>query len=120
MPKRPEQSIAFARRLRRDPTDVERRVWKALRNRQIEACKFRRQVPLGTYIVDFVCIEKKLVIELDGGQHADRAAHDERRTEWLRGEGYRVVRFWNNEVTTNFEGVLERIRLELRGEWSAD
>ncbi len=84
-------------------------MWRHLRDRQIEGFKFRRQHPIGTYVVDFVNLEKKVVIELDGGQHALVQA-DRIRDEWLRAEGYRVLRFWDNEVFTNLEGVLESIR----------
>jgi very-short-patch-repair endonuclease len=120
MAKRRSETIDFARRLRREATDAERRVWQSIRNRQIEGRKFRRQVPIGPYVADFLCAEARLVIELDGGQHADRAAYDERRTAWLREQGYRVIRFWNVDVMTNFHGILDRIRLELRGEWRED
>ena len=75
--------------------------------------KFKRQKPLGRYIVDFVCPERKLVIELDGGQHSEQTAYDAKRDDWLRSQGYTVLRFWNNEVMQEMEGVLERIRLSL-------
>ena len=81
----------------------------ALRNRQICQLKFRRQVPIGRYIADFVCFENKLIIELDGGQHADAENYDEERTVWLQSQGFVVVRFWNNDVMSNMEGVLMRI-----------
>ena len=98
-----------ARKLRKQSTDTEGRLWRHLRDRQIEGFKFRRQHPIGTYVVDFVNLEKKVVIELDGGQHALVQA-DRIRDEWLRAEGYSVLRFWDNEVFTNLEGVLESIR----------
>ena len=97
-----------ARRLRKHSTDTEGRLWRYLRNRQIEGFKFRRQQPVGTYVVDFVNLEKKVVIELDGGQHALRPG-DRIRDEWLRAEGYKVLRFWDNQVFSNLEGVLETI-----------
>ena len=102
-----------ARALRRRSTDTERKLWRELRDRQIEACKFRRQHPIGPYIVDFVCIEKLLIVEADGGQHAEQINHDERRTAFLASQGYRVLRFWNNDVLNNMEGILETIRLAL-------
>lgn len=93
--------------MRADPTPAERRLWNALRNRQLGA-RFRRQAPLGPYIVDFVCFERKLVVEADGGQHAD-SPHDERRDAWLAGQGFRVLRFWNVDILSNTEGVLTAI-----------
>lgn len=99
-----------ARNLRKKQTDAEKLLWKHLRARQLEGLKFRRQHTIGRYVVDFVCLEKTLVIELDGGQHAVKRKKDNDRDEWLRGEGFRVMRFWNNDVLTNIEGVLEVIR----------
>jgi very-short-patch-repair endonuclease len=75
--------------------------------------KFKRQKPIGSYIVDFVCLEHRLIIELDGGQHAEQIAYDQERDEWLRSQGYTVLRFWNNDVMQNLEGALEQIRLPL-------
>jgi very-short-patch-repair endonuclease len=105
-----------ARELRKYLTDVERRLWTALRNRQFEHHKFRRQQPIGPYVVDFVCFEEKLVIELDGGQHGVELnrANDTVRTRRLEADGFRVLRFWNNQLNENFEGVLEIIARELR------
>ena len=102
-------SIHKARALRSNPTHVERQLWWRLRYRQIEGYKFRRQRPIGPYIVDFVCLEMKLIIEVDGGQHSDRKVYDEARDRWLTSQGYRVLRFWNNEVLTNIDGVIESI-----------
>jgi very-short-patch-repair endonuclease len=101
--------------LRRKQTDAEGRLWLFLSNRQMEGFKFRRQHNIGKYVVDIVCLEKKLVIEIDGGQHNEalNQAQDELRTNWLNIEGYQVLRFWNNDVLTNTEGVLEEIRLRL-------
>jgi very-short-patch-repair endonuclease len=93
----------FARNLRATPTDAEMRLWSRLRLRQLHGFRFRRQHPIGIYIVDFFCAEAKLIIEVDGGQHADDS---DKRTAWLEGRGYRVVRFWNNEVLSNIDGVL--------------
>ncbi len=98
-----------ARELRRDMTDAERRLWRHLRERQRLGCKFRRQVPVGDYIVDFACFEMKLVIEVDGSQHMDREERDAKRTRWLESEGFRVLRFWNNEVLEQIDGVLSVI-----------
>ena len=106
---------AFARRLRREQTNVERKLWYKLRDRRIDGFKFRRQQPIGPYIVDFVCFETKLVVELDGGQHADdkNAAADAVRTAFLKSQGFRVLRFWNLDLIESFDGVLDRIWREL-------
>jgi very-short-patch-repair endonuclease len=98
-----------ARRLRRDQTDVERRLWNKLRNAQIEGASFRRQHPAGNYILDFYCLALKLTVELDGGQHAQSTTQDRRRDEWLREHGVTVLRFWNSDVTQNLSGVIEVI-----------
>ena len=98
-----------ARDLRRNLTDAERALWRHLRQRQIAGLKFRRQHPIDHYILDFVCLEARLVIELDGGQHADRQGEDQERTARLQARGYRVLRFWNTEVLENPEGVMEAI-----------
>ena len=105
-----------ASQLRKSMSDAERKLWSALRQRQINGLRFRRQHPLGPYIVDFVCLERRLVVEVDGGQHgeADQIAHDMRRTRWLENEGYRVVRAWTTEVFENLNGVVESIRAELQ------
>lgn len=105
------QISPHASRLRRDMTDVERVVWGALRNRQLEGFKFRRQATVGPFVVDFLCVEAALVIELDGGQHSEEA--DRGRTEFLEGRGLRVMRFWNSDVVDNFDGVIEAIRMAL-------
>ena len=104
--------IPFARHLRKSQTDAERNLWSRLRSKQIKGVKFRRQQFIGPYIVDFVSLEKKLVIEIDGGHHNDAeiVETDEKRTKWLKQEGFQVLRFWNNEVITNIEGVVEKIR----------
>jgi very-short-patch-repair endonuclease len=90
-------------------TDAERALWEILRSRQVLDLKFRRPHPFGDYILDFVCLEKKLVIEVDGGQHAGRAKEDALRTENLSRAGFRVLRFWNHEVLQEIEGVTGRI-----------
>ena len=106
-------TTARARQLRTQQTDSERKLWFLLRDRRLNGAKFRRQVPIGNYIVDFVCQEAKLIVELDGGQHADQAAYDAMRTNWLAEVGYRVLRVWNNDLTENEDGVLTAILNEL-------
>jgi very-short-patch-repair endonuclease len=99
-----------ARAMRLAPTDAERRLWWHLRHRlAVQRSHFRRQVRLGHYIVDFACHELRVAIEIDGGQHAEQVARDARRTKFLESQGYRVLRFWNNEVLANIDGVLEVI-----------
>jgi len=104
--------IMFARELRRRQTEAEKSLWSRLKNKQLDGAKFRRQQTIGKYIVDFVNLESRVVIELDGGHHneGETVVHDEERAVWLSGEGYNVLRFWNNEVLTNMEGVLDKIR----------
>jgi adenine-specific DNA-methyltransferase len=99
--------------LRREGTEAERALWDRLRNRGLCGAKFRRQVPLGPFVVDFVCFDAGLVVEVDGGQHAADRTRDLERTAWLEAEGYRVVRFWNNEVHENIDGVLQTIAASL-------
>jgi very-short-patch-repair endonuclease len=101
--------MGVARTLRKNSTIAEQHLWRPLRDRQIEGFKFRRQHAIGKYILDFVNLERKVVIELDGGQHALNPG-DKMRDEWLRTEGYKVLRFWDNQVFCNLEGVLESIR----------
>lgn len=96
-------------------TDAERRLWAWLRRKQIDGYRFRRQVPLGPFIADFVCFDARLIIEVDGGQHADIVAQDARRSAWLERQDFRVLRFWNNEVLTDAEGVIALIRRALVG-----
>ncbi len=95
-------------------TDAERRLWARLRRDQIDGHHFKRQVPIGRYVVDFACVARRLVIEVDGGQHADRQQFDASRTAVIEKFGYRVVRFWNNDVLANTDGVIEVIRNVLR------
>jgi very-short-patch-repair endonuclease len=105
----PNRQRAHAMRL--TPTDAERKLWWNLRRRlTVPGSHFRRQVRLGHYIVDFACHDLRVAIELDGGQHGEHVARDARRTKFLESQGYRVLRFWNNEVLTNIEGVLEAIQ----------
>ena len=98
-----------ARELRKNLTDAEQRLWQKLKRRQIATVKFRRQQPIGPFIVDFVCFQRRLIIEVDGGQHAAQADYDEERTRWLKVQGYRVLRFWNNEVLADTEAVAQAI-----------
>jgi very-short-patch-repair endonuclease len=104
----------IARRLRRNSTDAERRLWLRVRDRRLDGWKFKRQVPVAGYVVDFLCADARLIVELDGGQHAVRAAADNKRTEVLEAAGYLVLRFWNNDVFENIDGVLEEIVATLR------
>jgi len=114
--KRNQEQVGFAQELRQKQTDAEKALWAKLRNRQLEGVKFRRQQPVGSYIVDFASFERKLMIEIDGGQHNEDKTkeRDTERTARLKETGYRVIRFWNNEALTNLEGVLESIREALR------
>jgi len=102
-----------AKTLRRTQTDAEQKLWYHLRAHRFLGRKFKRQKPIGRYVVDFVCLEEKLIIELDGGQHAENVEYDHVRDSWLRSEGYTVLHFWNNELMNEMEGVLECIRLAL-------
>jgi len=102
-------SIIKGRELRKNSTDAERVLWRHLRLRQVNGERFRRQRSIGNYIVDFVCLEKGVVIEVDGGQHAEGADRDARRDEWLRAQGFVVLRFWNHEVLTQIEDVKEAV-----------
>ncbi|WP_020186130.1 endonuclease domain-containing protein [Methylopila sp. 73B] len=102
----------FARANRPNPTDAERKLWRRLKQLDLGATHFRRQVPIGPYIADFACRPLRLVIEVDGGQHAE-SARDDARTATIEGEGWRVLRFWNNDVLRNIEGVMEAIVSEV-------
>ncbi|WP_017663998.1 endonuclease domain-containing protein [Porphyrobacter sp. AAP82] len=103
---------SLARKLRNQPTDAEHRVWQHLRASQLEGVKFTRQYPIGDFIADFACRSLRLAIELDGGQHADSPT-DANRTRIIEAHGYRVIRFWNNEVPGNIDGVLTVIAEEI-------
>jgi len=103
--------ISVAKTLRKKSTRSERLLWRNLRAKQMKGFKFRRQEPIGNYIVDFVCFESQVVIEVDGSQHMVEVAKDKERERWLRSQGFTILRFWNNEVLRNMEGVLEIIRL---------
>jgi adenine-specific DNA-methyltransferase len=106
--------LSRARQMRRQTSDAEALLWCYLRNRQLLGYKFRRPVVLEPYIVDFACLEAKLIIEADGGQHAEQASYDARRTTRLEEMGYKVLRFWNHEILGDTDAVLERIASELR------
>ena len=103
-----------AQELRQRSTDAEQALWKRLRNRQLAECKFRRQVPLGKYIVDFVCFERKVVIEVDGGHHQEQVSSDAVRTTWLESQGFQVLRFWNHEVLADTEAVQDALLVALQ------
>ena len=102
-----------AKHLRKNSTDAERALWKHLRNKQLIGCKFRRQAPIGNYIVDFVCFSQSLIIEVDGGQHLTQTDYDAKRDKWLQSQGFTVLRFWDNDALADTDSVLERIMLEL-------
>src|ERR1700682_375722 len=108
--------IHRARLLRRDMSDAEKKLWYHLRGRQMDGHRFRRQVPIGSYIADFACLSARLAIELDGGEHNEESneALDAQRTEGLRAKGYRVLRFWNSDVFTDIDSVTETIFNELQ------
>lgn len=107
--KLPDDIRAFAREMRGRMTDAEALLWMLLRNRRIAGSKFRRQHPVGRYILDFYCVEKQLGVELDGGQHGEVVAYDQRRDDWLRAQGIQVLRFWNNQMLAETEAVMEEI-----------
>ena len=109
MPSAPTLPRDTARRLRADQTEAEQKLWSRLRRHQMKGFQFRRQHPIGPFFADFVCLETKLIIELDGSQHADQTDRDESRSEFLRGLGYTVLRFWNYEVISDFDEIVQRI-----------
>jgi len=108
---------ATARRLRANQTGAEMALWRELRKLETKGTHFRRQVPVGPYVADFACLASRLVIELDGSQHGEKLnkVRDEARTRWLESEGYRVLRFWNNDLIENLEGALEVVYAALYG-----
>lgn len=106
-------TTGFSRKLRHEMTDAEKHFWRHLRMRQLYGVKFRRQHPVGKYVLDFACIEQKIAIEVDGGQHMENPKQDEIRTAWLEAKGWQVLRFWNNEVLQNIDGVLQVIEVAL-------
>ena len=105
-----DKIATIAKTLRKKSTDAENVLWKQLRRKQLEGLKFRRQQPRDNYVVDFVCFEKRIVIEVEGGQHSIERDKDSERDNYLVINGFKVLRFWNNEVLQNIEGVLEMIR----------
>ena len=109
----PRTVIKRARELRKSPSEAERRLWAQLRYRQMSGHRFRRQHPIGWYIVDFACFERRLVVEVDGGQHEGQQTQDAIRSDWLQGQGYKVLRFWNNEIMEDIESVKLAILLAL-------
>ena len=106
-----DKKYIIARKLRKNSTEEERKIWNLLRNRQFLNLKFKRQVPIGEYIADFVCEEKKIAIEIDGGQHnePDNWVKDNMRTQFIKSKGYKVLRFWNNDIKDNIEGVYQKL-----------
>ncbi len=106
-----EEKYNRARNLRKNSTTQEQKLWELIRNRKLNGLKFVRQYPIGNYIVDFACRQKKIIIELDGGQHNEDAniVYDTERTKYLEDSGYKVIRFWNNEIDNNIEGVYEKL-----------
>ena len=106
----PSKLTKHAKSLRKNATKAETLLWSRIRSRQLEGIKFRRQQPIDNYIVDFVSFETQIIIELDGGQHADQKAKDQVRDQRLEEDGFTVLRFWNNEVLENFDAVFEIIR----------
>jgi very-short-patch-repair endonuclease len=108
---------AAAKRLRANTTPHERKLWRALKELPVEGTHFRRQAPVGPYVVDFLCPAARLIIELDGGHHNEdeMARRDRERERWLEQQGYRIVRFWNSEIAGDLTAVLERIYVELHG-----
>ncbi len=109
----PARSRSRARSLRSSMTEAEKRIWFRLRAHRLNGASFRRQFPIGSYIVDFACLEARVVVEIDGGQHAD-SHRDQARDAWLQSRGFVVLRFWNNDVLSNTDGVLARIAEALR------
>ena len=114
--KHPHPNVPRARILRRDSTDAERAMWRLLRSRQLAGFKFRRQLPIGPYVADFACFARRLVVEIDGGQHGIAVARDAVRTRVIERHGFRVVRFWNNDMLANPKGVLTMILQALEAE----
>jgi very-short-patch-repair endonuclease len=111
-----------AHQLRRNTTDAEKKLWRHLRRLDLDGSHFRRQVPIGPYIADFACMAARLLVEIDGSQHAEdrKKVHDEARARWLEKEGYRVLRFWNNDITKNIDGVMEAVYAALHGSLSGE
>lgn len=113
MPRLAASTTSFSRKLRREMTEAEKHLWRFLRIRQMNGAKFRRQHPVGRYILDFACVELKVAVEVDGGQHMENAQYDRHRNDWLKTQGWEILRFWNTEVLQNTEGVLQVIEAAL-------
>ena len=109
-----DRLLKFAKGMRHRQTNAETLIWTALRGARLQGFKFKRQQPIGPYIVDFVCFEHSLIIEIDGGQHGDEASSDHERSKWLQSQGFTILRFWNNEVIERKDDVLESIIRALR------
>ncbi len=111
-----KKTLENAKSLRKNMTPEERILWKIFRNKNFYGFKFRRQTPIGIYIVDFLCINPKVIIELDGGQHneSDNIRYDKKRTMYLESQGYKVLRFWNNDIHSDIDGVCEKILMVLK------
>jgi very-short-patch-repair endonuclease len=103
----------FAKELRQNQTKAEKLFWRQVSNRQFQGSKFKRQVPMGNYIVDFVCHDMKVIVELDGGQHVLQEQQDQVRTNELQNQGYQVIRYWNNDVLSNIEGVMQDLAKQI-------
>ena len=103
-----------SRDLRKNLTDAEQKLWQKLRNKQINDHKFRRQFVFGNYIVDFICLDKRLIVEVDGGQHMENVDYDLQRDEWLKSQNFKILRFWNNQVLNEIDSVLEVIENNLK------
>ncbi len=108
-PKTTNLKTQRARSLRNNMTDAERHLWQHLRNKQLNGHKFRRQFPIGNYIVDFICLDARLIIELDGGQHAENQTYDQKRDQWLKDQGFHILRFWNNNVLSQTNAIIEKV-----------
>jgi very-short-patch-repair endonuclease len=108
------ETLKRAKRLRRDMTEAEKKLWYRIRAGQLDGHQFRKQVPVDPYILDFACLRKRLALEVDGSQHAEISAAEDERNRFLRAEGYVVVRYWNTEVLQNIDGVLEDLLARLR------
>ncbi|HEY9013124.1 MAG TPA: DUF559 domain-containing protein [Devosia sp.] len=114
MVKHPPVDRTFARSMRTNATDAERRLWSMLRGGRLEGLKFKRQVPLDGYVLDFVCFEKRLIVEADGGQHSE-SVHDAQRDRHFATQGFTTLRFWNTDILTNPDGVWAEIRRVVKG-----
>ncbi len=113
-PQAPKMTSERVRDLRINATVAERTLWRHLRTKQVHGLRFRRQFPIGPFIVDFVCLKARLVIEVDGGQHAIDVAYDDARTRWLESQGFAVIRFWNNDALQSTEGVVDEVATHVK------